>query len=66
MIAIHKAKYLVGWGWTRVCFLAHRGSTGGLLLLQFLRGSPVSQRVVTTECLSLLHHSFFIDSNCYP
>ena len=49
-----------------VCFLGHRGPTGGLLLPQCFSGRDlqVSPRVVTVESSSLLHHSLFIDCNC--
>ena len=38
------------------------------VVLQAPQGSPgvVSQRVVTVESSSLLHHSLFIDFNCCP
>ena len=49
-IVQHKAKYLVGWGWTLVCFLAHRGSTSGLLLLQCF--SDVADAYGTSRCLN--------------
>ena len=42
----------VGWGWTLVCFLAHRGSTGGLLLLQCFNVVADPQGI--SRCLNVL------------
>ena len=52
MIAPNTVKYLVGCGWTLVGFLAHRGSTGGLLLLQCLSG--VADAHGFSRCLNAL------------
>ena len=43
-----KANYLVGWGWTLVCFLAYRSPLGGLLLLQYFSGvaDALTQNVI--------------------
>ena len=38
MIASIKAQYVVRLGWTLICFLADRGPTGGLILLQCSSG----------------------------
>ena len=68
----HKAKYLVGWGWTLVSLLAHRSPTSvffcsnvSVVLLRPL-DLHLSQRVVTVKSSSLLHHSLSIDFNCFP
>ena len=46
------ADYLIGLGWTLVCFLAHRGPTGGLLLLQGFSGVADTQGI--SRCLNAL------------
>ena len=59
---LHKAYYLGGWGYTLVCFLAHRGPAGGLLLLQGFRGVADTQGIpgcLNALSLSSPHFWFF-------